>query len=86
MFTLDGVTASTLSVVISLRVPRRLKEELEELGVDYVKEMKVFLEELAKRKKAEQVKLEMDKLRESIGKVEGNKAVEFIREDRDERQ
>ncbi|MCS7105511.1 MAG: 2-hydroxyacyl-CoA dehydratase family protein [Thermofilaceae archaeon] len=77
---------STLSVVISLRVPRKLKEELEELGVDYVKEMKVFLEELAKRKKAEQVKLEMDKLRESIGKVEGNKAVEFIREDRDERQ
>lgn len=86
MFTLDGVTVSTLSVVISLRVPRKLKEELEELGVDYVKEMKVFLEELAKRKKAEQVKLEMDKLRESIGKVEGNKAVEFIREDRDERQ
>lgn len=75
----------TLSVVISFRFPRRLKEELERLGIDYASEVKAFLEELVRIKRAERLRLEMDRLRESIKKVEGNLSADFIREDRDER-
>lgn len=75
----------TLSVVISFRLPRRLKEDLERLGIDYASEVKAFLEELVRIKRAERLRLEMDRLRESIKKVEGNLSADFIREDRDER-
>lgn len=75
----------TLSVVISFRVPRKLKEELEMLGIDYVSEVKAFLERLVKIKRAERLKFEMDNLREGIKRVRGNLSVEFIREDRNGR-
>ncbi|MBS7635519.1 antitoxin [Candidatus Bathyarchaeota archaeon] len=74
-----------MSVVVSFRLPRRLKEELERLGIDYANEVKAFLEELVRIKRAERLRLEMDRLRESIKKVEGNLSADFIREDRDER-
>ena len=76
---------STLSVVVSFSIPKRLKEELERLGVNYAKEVKAFLEELVRKKRAELLKLEMDRLRESIERVKGNFSAEFVREDRDER-
>lgn len=75
----------TLSVVVSFRIPKKLKEELEKFGVDYTIEVKAFLEELVRKKKAEKLKFEMDKLREGIGQIEGNLSVKFIREDRDKR-
>ncbi|MEM2424841.1 MAG: antitoxin [Candidatus Bathyarchaeia archaeon] len=75
----------TLSVVISFRVPRRLKEELEKFGIDYASEVKAFLEKLVKAKRAETLKLEMDSLRESVKRIRGNLSAEFIRENRDER-
>ncbi|MCX8170752.1 MAG: antitoxin [Candidatus Bathyarchaeota archaeon] len=74
-----------MSVVISLRVPRRLKEELERLGIDYASELRAFLEELVRIKRAERLRLEMDRLREGIRRIEGNLSAEFIREDRDGR-
>ncbi|MEM3955764.1 MAG: antitoxin [Candidatus Bathyarchaeia archaeon] len=74
-----------MSVVISFRVPRKLKEELEMLGIDYVSEVKAFLERLVKIKRAERLKFEMDNLREGIKRVRGNLSVEFIREDRNGR-
>ncbi|MEM2425047.1 MAG: CopG family transcriptional regulator, partial [Candidatus Bathyarchaeia archaeon] len=75
----------TLSVVMSFRVPKRLKEELDRLGIDYTSEVKAFLERLVRVKRAERLRLEMDSLRESIRGVKGNLSAEFVREDRDER-
>ncbi|MEZ0345288.1 MAG: antitoxin, partial [Infirmifilum sp.] len=66
--------------MVSFRIPRRLKEELDRLGVDYTREVKAFLEELVRRRRAELLKLEMDRLRESIGRIRGNFSAEFIRE------
>ncbi|MDI9619991.1 MAG: antitoxin [Candidatus Nezhaarchaeota archaeon] len=75
----------TLSVVMSFRVPKRLKEELDRLGIDYASEVRAFLERLARVKRAERLRLDMDSLRESIREVKGNLSAEFVREDRDER-
>ncbi|AEM38360.1 hypothetical protein Pyrfu_0489 [Pyrolobus fumarii 1A] len=74
-----------MSVVISVRVPRRLKEELERLGINYSAAVREFLEELVRREKARRLRDEMERLRRSIGRVEGNLAAEFVREDRDAR-
>ncbi len=38
-----------------MRVPRRLKEELERLDINYSEEIRKFLEDLVRRKKAERV-------------------------------
>ncbi|WP_054843229.1 hypothetical protein [Vulcanisaeta souniana] len=76
-----------MSVVLSVRVPKWLKEELERLGIDYSREIKEYLErrvreELAKRLEAQ---YEGGLLRDSPVIRGGNLAVEFIREDRNAR-
>ena len=67
-----------------MRVPKRLKEELERLGVNYSDEIRRFLEELVRRKKAEKIMREIRDIEESLGRIEGNLAAEFVREDREE--
>ncbi|MEM0253529.1 MAG: hypothetical protein QXK78_03105 [Candidatus Bathyarchaeia archaeon] len=47
----------TLSVVMSFRVLKRLKEELDRLGIDYASEVKAFLERLARVKRAKRLPL-----------------------------
>lgn len=74
-----------MSVVVSVRIPKWLKEELEELSVDYASEVRAFLLELVRRRKAERIKQEMDRIRSSLKGIEGNLAAELVREDRDER-
>jgi len=74
-----------LSVVIGIRVPRKLKEELEELGINYAEEIRRYLERRVREEKARQILNEIERLKKEIGKVDGNLAVEFIREDRDEK-
>ncbi len=75
-----------MSVVLSVRIPKWLKEELDRLGIDYSREIREFLErrvreELAKRLEARYEEL----LRDSPLIRGGNLAVEFIREDRNAR-
>ncbi len=74
-----------MSVVIGIRISRKLKEELEELGINYAEEIRRYLERRVREEKARQILNEIEKLKKEIGKVDGNLAVEFIREDRDER-
>lgn len=71
------------SSVISVRVPRRLKEELERLGIDYASAIRGFLEELVRREKARRLREAMEDLRREAPRLSGNLAAEFIREDRD---
>ncbi|MCD6357470.1 MAG: VapB-type antitoxin [Thermoprotei archaeon] len=73
-----------MSVVISVRVRRELKEELERLGVNIAEEVRRFLEELAWR---ERVKREVDRINallESVKPSPEGFAARSVREDRDE--
>ncbi|BES82851.1 antitoxin [Pyrodictium abyssi] len=74
-----------MSTVISIRVPRRLREELERLGIDYAEEVRRFLERRVREEKARRIRERLARLRSRIGRVEGNVAAELIREDRETR-
>ena len=40
-----------MSDVIAVRVPKKLKDELQELNLDYAEDIRVYLEKIVKRKK-----------------------------------
>jgi antitoxin component of RelBE/YafQ-DinJ toxin-antitoxin module len=74
-----------VSVVISVRVRKELKEELERLGIDYAEAVRRFLEELVAR---ERRRLALEKAREVREKLRSkvdtlSPSAELIREDRD---
>ena len=54
-----------MSVVISVKVPKKIKEELERLGINYTEEIRRFLAELIRREKARRVFMEVKELRKS---------------------
>jgi len=72
-----------MSSVIGIRVPKKLKEDLEKLDINYSEEVRKFLEYLVRKKKAEKILRELEDLERTIGRIEGNLSVEFIREDRE---
>lgn len=74
-----------MSEVISIRVRRGLKKELEELGIDYADAVRRFLEELVARERRRLALERAKALREELGK-KGNfpPSAGLIREDRDE--
>ena len=72
-----------MSTVISVRVPRKLKEELEKLGINYSKAVREYLEELVRREKARRLRERMEEFKRRIGRIEGDLASAFVREDRD---
>ncbi len=74
-----------MSAVISVRVPRKLKEELERLGINYSKAVREFLEELVRREKARRLRERMEEFKRRIGRIEGDLASDFVWEDRDAR-
>ncbi len=74
-----------MSVVIGIRVPKKVKEELERLGIDYTREIREFL---LKRIREEKIKIlikEIMEVRKEIGVVKGNVAAEIVREERESR-
>lgn len=74
-----------VSVVISVRVRKELKEELERLGIDYAEAVRRFLEELVARERRrlalEKAREVREKLRSKVGTL--SPSAELIREDRD---
>ncbi|MCD6356963.1 MAG: antitoxin [Thermoprotei archaeon] len=74
-----------MSVVIGVRVPRRLKEELERLGIDYASEIRAFLERRVREEKMRRVLEEIRRIRERIGWIGEDLAASFVREERDGR-
>lgn len=74
-----------MSSVIAVRVPRKLKEELDKLGINYADEIRKFLRERVKREKMKRLLREIRILRKKGPKIEGNLAAEFVREDRESR-
>ena len=74
-----------MSVVIGIRIPKKLKEKIDELGINYTERVRKYLEELVKRELRKKVLAEIREIRKEIGKIEGDFAGKFVREDRDER-
>jgi hypothetical protein len=74
-----------VSVVISVRVRKELKEELERHGIDYAEAVRRFLEELVARERRrltlEKAREVREMLRSKVGTLPPS--AELIREDRD---
>mgnify|MGYP001626154100 FL=1 len=74
-----------MSVVLSVRIPKWLKEELDRLGIDYSREIREFLERRVREELAKRLEARYEELLRDSPIIKGNLAVEFIREDRDVR-
>ncbi|MEM4223800.1 MAG: antitoxin, partial [Metallosphaera sp.] len=55
-----------MSDTISIRVSKRLKEELERLGIDYADLVRQYLEDVVRREKKRAILREADKIREEL--------------------
>ncbi|MGA3290350.1 MAG: antitoxin [Candidatus Bathyarchaeia archaeon] len=74
-----------MSDVIAIRVPKKLKAELQELHLDYAEEVRSCLERMVKRQKLKQMMKEIDKYRRNLGKKTGmtTPSADIIRKDRE---
>ena len=74
-----------MSDVIAVRVPKKLKDELQELKVDYAEDVRKYLERRVKAEKLKQTVKEIDNFRTALGKKTGitESSADVIREDRD---
>jgi hypothetical protein len=74
-----------MSDVIAIRVPKKLKDDLQELNLEYAEEVRIYLERMVKRKKLKQMIKEVDKFRNELGKRTGMTAssTDIIRLDRE---
>jgi hypothetical protein len=74
-----------MSDVIAVRVPKKLKEEIQELNLDYANDVRECLERKVKAEKLKRVMKEIDSFRIELGKKRGTteSSADTIREDRD---
>ncbi len=72
-----------MSVVIGVRIPKRLKEEIEKLGINYSEEIRRYLEKRVREERARRIIARIEALRKKIKPIEENLSAELIREDRD---
>ena len=72
-----------MSVVISVRIPRELKERLERLGVNVSETVRDLLEEYIEEVEMNQLEDRLRRLRLRLaGKVDPKAIAELVREDR----
>jgi hypothetical protein len=71
-----------MSSTVSIRVPRRIKELLQELNIDWYNKVRGYLEELIEEELRNRILNEADEIRNSIGE-ETSPAAKLIREDRE---
>jgi len=74
-----------MSAVVSVRVKKRVKEILEEAGVDIAGEVRRYLEELARKVKAKELVAKWDELLADVKPSARGFSVRSVREDRDSR-
>ena len=74
-----------MSDVIAIRVPKKLKDELQELNMDYAEDIRECLKRKVKAEKLKRVMKEIDAFRTELGKKTGItvSSADIIREDRD---
>jgi len=73
-----------VSDVISIRISKKLKQELEELGIDYADKVRQYLEELVMRERRRRALEKIDMLKKEV--KGGSPFYEDVREDRDKKQ
>jgi len=74
-----------MSDVIAVRVPKKLKDELQELNIDYAEDVRECLERKVKTEKLKRIMKDVDAFRNELGKKTGitRSSADIIREDRD---
>ena len=74
-----------MSDVIAIRVPKKLKDELQELNVNYSEDIREYLERRVKAEKLKRLMKEIDTFRNELAKKTGitTSSADIIREDRD---
>ena len=74
-----------MSDVIAVRVTKKLKDELQELNIDYAPEVRNCLERMLKKRKLKEIMKQVDKSRNELHKKTGvtTPSADIIREDRD---
>jgi hypothetical protein len=74
-----------MSDVIAVRVSKKLKDELQELNLDYAQEVRECLERMVKRKKLKQLMRQVDRFRDDLYKKTGmtTPSADIIRENRE---
>ncbi|MEJ2771666.1 MULTISPECIES: CopG family transcriptional regulator [unclassified Stygiolobus] len=73
------------SVVISVRIPEELKEELEKYNIDEAEVIRRALVNEVKKAKAKELEKEAKEIKEVLRKIPVEDVIKEIREDRDER-
>jgi post-segregation antitoxin (ccd killing protein) len=73
------------SVVISVRIPEELKEELEKYNIDEAEVIRRALVNEVKKAKAKELEKEAKEIKEVLSKIPVDDVIKEIREDRDER-
>jgi len=72
-------------VTISVKVRRELKEEAERFGIKISEVLRRALEEEVKKRKLEELKKKLEKVSEAFDKIDVERFVRHIREDREGR-
>ena len=72
-------------VTISVKVPLKIKEELEKYGIKPSELLKKAIAEELRIKEVEEIKKEIEELKETIEKISTDFIVKSIREDRNSR-
>lgn len=72
-------------VTVSVKIPREIKERLDRLGVKTSDLLRRAIMEELRRREVEEVKKEIEELRDVLERISSKFVVESIREDRDSR-
>ena len=70
---------------VSTKIPAELREKMEKLKIKPSKVLRKAIEEEVKRKEAEKLKLEIEKLKPILNRVSVEEATKSVREDRERR-
>ncbi len=72
-------------ITISTKVRRELKEEAERLGIRVSEVLRRALEEEVRKRKLEELEKRLNEASETLDKIDINRIVQSIREDRESR-
>ncbi len=72
-------------ITISTKVRRELKEEAERLGIRVSEVLRHALEEEVRKRKLEELEKRLNEASETLDKIDINRIVQSIREDRESR-
>jgi antitoxin CcdA len=73
------------SVTVSTKIPKQLKEKMQQLNIKPSKILRKALEDEVKKRESQELKQEIKRLKPTLEKISLKDIVKNIREDRDSR-